>query len=112
LAYRYRNRELRKRYVRMVARGLLRLMREDLRNLLRLKIPLLTFAIPFYGLKAYFLYRRGQLTVSRFEDHVANVFLHRDFQHPPQGRPVVFAVTRILSLARDIDTRKELEEVC
>ncbi|MGB6043747.1 MAG: hypothetical protein WBF93_11375 [Pirellulales bacterium] len=36
--------------------------------------------------------------------------LHREYHHAAGGRPAVVAINRVLSLAKDIDTRGELAE--
>lgn len=110
LAYRYRNRELRHRYVRMVARSLWRFFEEDLRNLFRLQWPILTISIPYHASAAFFKYRRGTGTVADFERAVARGFLHRRHLHDAQDRPVVFSVSPIAAFAKDIDTIAEFTE--
>ncbi len=110
LAYRYRNRDLRQRYVRMVARSLWRFLREDLRNLLRCQLPVLTVSIPYHALTAFFKYRRRTATVTDFERAVANGFLHRRHLHEAHDRPVVFSVSPIAAFAKDIDTIAEFTE--
>jgi hypothetical protein len=110
LAYRYRNRDLRRRPWRMVASGLGRLLWADLRSLLMGRLPILTLSIPYHGLKGYYRFRRGKLTPREFEYRLAKTFLHRDFHRAAHGRPVVFAITSILSFAKDIDTVAELAE--
>lgn len=110
LAYRYRNRELRRRYLRMVARSLWRFFQEDLQNLVRGQLPGLTVSIPYHALTAFFKYRRGTAAVADFERAVARGFLHRRHVHDARDRPVVFSVTPITSFAKDIDTIAEFTE--
>jgi len=110
LAYRYRNRDLRQRYVRMVARSLWRFLREDLQNLFRFQLPILTVSIPYYALTAFFRYRRGTATLADFERAVAKGGLHRRHLHDAPHRPVVFSVSPIASFAKDIDTTAEFTE--
>jgi len=111
VAYRFRNRDMRWRHLQIVAHGLGRLIWEDMRGLMRGRWPLLSVAIPYHGLRAYYLWRRGQLSLRGFEHAVNRAFLHRRFQRHNGGRPVVFAATRILSFAKDIDTVAELAEL-
>ena len=111
LAYRYRNRDLRRRYVRMVARSLWRFLREDLQNLFRFQLPILTVSIPYHALTAFFKCRRRKATVADFERAVAKGFLHRQHLADAHGRPVVFAVSSTLAFAQDIDTTAEFNEV-
>jgi len=110
LAYRYRNRDLRWRHVQILARGLGRLLWEDFRQLCLGKLPVLTISIPLHGLRGYHRLRRGVLTPHDFEHGVAKTLLHRRYQAAAGGRPVVFAITRLLSFAKDIDTVAELAE--
>ena len=107
---RYRNRDLRQRYVRMVARSLWQLLQEDVRNLFTFQLPILTVSIPYHALAAFFRYRRGKATVGDFERAVAKGFLHRRHLHDAHGRPVVFSLSPIRSFAKDIDTIDEFAE--
>ena len=110
LMYRYRNREIHKRQFRMITRSLRTLVAEDLHDLFSLKLPVLTVSIPYYGLRAYYRLRHRTLTLPDFESAVAKAFVRREFHHFAHGRPVVFAITQILSFAKDIDTKAELAE--
>ncbi len=110
VAYRYRNRDLRQRYVRMVARSLWQLLQEDVGNLFTFQLPILTVSIPYHALAAFFRYRRGKATVGDFERAVAKGFLHRRHLHDAHGRPVVFSLSPIRSFAKDIDTVDEFAE--
>ncbi len=112
LMYRYRNRDIRKRPFRMIARGLGSLVVEDFRQLFSSEFPGLTVSIPYGVLRAYYRLRRQQVTLSDFESVVAKCFVRSIFHRRAQGRPVVFAITRILSFAKDIDTQAELAEAC
>ena len=111
LAYRHRNLDLRKRWLPMLARGLGRLMFEDVRNLFRLKPSALSITIPRQCLRAYKKYSRGELTVPDFGDAAARVLLHRDYRGAANVRPVQFAVTPIVSFAKDVDTVAEMDEL-
>jgi hypothetical protein len=111
LAYRYRNRMLRKRYLGITTRMLGTLIGEDIRNLASGKLPTLTFSVPYHGLSAYFKYQRHHLTLRDFEQAVCSIMLHRAFQRRSDGRPVVCSVSPLVSFAKDIDTFSELEEL-
>ncbi len=111
VAYRFRNRDMRWRHLQVVTHGLGRLLWEDLRQFFTGSMPLLTISIPYHGLRAYYLWRRGELTLRDFEHAIGCAFLHRRDRGRNGGRPVVFARTRILSLAKDIDTVAELAEL-
>lgn len=107
LAYRHRNLPLRRRVLPMLVRGLGELVRQDFRNLRRGQFPLLSFSIPWHLWSAYRQMQRGTLTVAGLEAHAAKVLLHRESRSGP--RPVVISLSRVLSLAQDIDSRAELE---
>ena len=111
LAYRYRNRELHQRHVRMVVRSLWRLIQEDLKNLAAFQLPILTVSIPYHALAAFFKCRRRKATMADFERAVAKGFLHRKHLSDAHGRPVVFSVSSTLAFAKDIDTAAEFDEV-
>jgi hypothetical protein len=110
LAYRYRNWTPRQRMPPMLVRGVGMMLLEDLRNLRRAQLPILTLSIPWHLLGAYRDLQKHRLTVPDQERHVAGVLLHRRFRHAE--RPVVIALTRILSFAQDIDTRDEFAAAC
>lgn len=65
LAYRYRNRDMHHRYVPLVFRSLSRLLAEDIRNLFRLQLPILTVSLPCRGLSCYNRLRRKTLTITQ-----------------------------------------------
>lgn len=110
LAYRHRNTPLIRRAFAMSLQGLGVLLYQDLRNLFRLQLPVLTLSIPYICWRAYLAYSAGRLSVSGFEKAVSRLFVHRACHHRNGGRPVVFAITDILSLAKDMDTKAELHE--
>ena len=111
LAYRHRNLDLRKRWLPMLARGLGRLMFEYVRNLFRLRPSALSITIPRQCLRAYKKYSRGELTVPDFGDAAARVLLHRDYRGAAKISPVQFAVTPLVSFAKDVDTVAEMDEL-
>jgi hypothetical protein len=111
LMYRYRNREIHKRHFRIIARGLGTLVTEDLHDVSSLKLPLLTVSLPYYALRDRYRLRHRALTIPDIESAVAMAFLRRESHHAAHNRPVVIAITRILSFAKDIDTKAELAEV-
>ena len=110
VAYWYRNRDLRTRYVQLAAEAFRRLLIEDLRGITSLRLPLFSFSIPFHGLRAYYKFLREQLTLREFEHRVAKTLVRRAFHSSGNNRPVRFTVTNILAFAKDIDTKAELAE--
>ncbi len=111
LAYRYRNRPLWQRALGMTMQGVGALMAQDFGSLMHARPSLLSLSIPFHCVASYLRYRSGHFGVSDLERVFAKVFLHRGAQVDHGNRPVVFAITRALSLAKDIDTRAELDEL-
>ena len=111
LAYRYRNRQLHRRFTGLTLRAIGALIAADIQNLRSFQLPVLTVSLPLCGLWGYYKYRRNQLTLPEFEDIIAAAFLHRAYNHRGGERPVVFSVTSMLSFAKDIDTIAEFEEV-
>jgi hypothetical protein len=103
LAYRYRNRVLENRYIGMTCGAMGTLMAQDLRNLARLQVPVLTFQLPYLGLRGFSRYRRGTATLRDVENFLAKTCLHRRFHGAAGGRPVVISISAMLSFAKDID---------
>ncbi len=111
LAYRYRNRSLRKRFFGMSGRALAALAAQDIRNLREFQLPVLTFVLPFAGLRDLFKYRRGTATLHDHERFLRRALLHRRFLSANDNRPVVISLTGLQAFARDVDSRGELEEL-
>lgn len=108
-AYRYRNWPLRDRFLPILRRGLGLLIKQDLLNLRRFQLPLLTVSMPWHLLRAYRGIRRATLTLSDFERHLARTVLHRHYLN--SARPFVITLTQHVAFAKDIDTRAELDEL-
>ncbi len=111
LAYRYRNRVLNKRYMGITLGALGTLLTQDIRNLARFQLPVLTIGVPYVGLRGYFRYQRGKATLGDVEEFLKRAFLHRQYHRAAGGRPVVISITTLLSFAKDIDTKAELDEL-
>ncbi len=111
LAYRYRNRELWQRRLRMIAHGLGRLVLEDIREVLQLQPPIVTASLLYSTWRGYRSYRRKTATIDQVEQAIATAFLHRPARQTAGPRPVVFHLTEIVSFAKDIDTLEELAEI-
>lgn len=107
LAYKYRNRPVRQRILPMLFRGLMTLATQDVRNLGRGQIPILTLSIPWQFLRAVLAFQRRTLTISEFEHRIGQVLLHRSFRGSPDT--VVVTLTEIRSFAQDIDSEREYE---
>jgi hypothetical protein len=109
LAYRYRNRPLRKRALPMLIRGVGMMAMQDFRNLAAGQLPLLTFSIPWHVMRAYSEFRHQALTRAALERHLGRILLHRGYRR--NHRPVVVALSRNLAFAQDVDTQAELDAV-
>jgi hypothetical protein len=111
LAYRYRNRAVYERAIRMTLPALATMMAEDLRILASLHLSGRTFSVPFLAFRAYRKFLAERLTLHDLETVVAKTLVEPDFHRRVEKRSVVFELTRIQSFAKDIDTRAELEEL-
>lgn len=110
LAYRYRNRAVYERAIRMTLPALATMMAEDLRILASFHLSGRTFSIPYLAFRAYRQFRAETLTIHDLETLVAKILVEPDFHRQVNKRSVVLKLTRIQSFAKDIDTRAELEE--
>ena len=111
LAYRYRNRGVYERAIRITLRAMETTMAEDLRTLASLHLSGLTFSVPYLVFRAYRKLCAGTLTMHDIETLVAKIIVQHAFQRRVGKQSIVFSVTRIQAFAKDIDTRAELEEV-
>ncbi len=111
LAYRYRNRVLEKRYLGITMGAVGTLLRQDIRNVFQWQLPVLTWGVPWRGLRGYYRYRRGRATLGDVEDFLTHAFLHRRFHSLAGGRPLAISTTSLVAFAKDIDTKAELEEL-
>ncbi len=84
------------------------LLRQDVQNLAAGQLPVLAASIPWHVVRAYREMQKQTLTVESLERHMGRVILHRNYRRT--NRPVVVALTRILSFAQDIDSQAELDE--
>ena len=111
LAYKYRNLALEKRRAGITYGAIGALIAQDIRNLLELQLPVLTFVLPYVGLRDFLKYRRGTVSLRDHEYFLKKSFLHRRYHRAADDRPVVISTTSLLSFAKDIDTKAELEEL-
>ena len=110
LAYRFRNRSVYERVIRITLRAVGLWLADDMRRIRSLRWPGRIVAAPYGIFATYRRYSRGRLTVP---DLAAE--LTRQIMEPRRtgayDHPVAMVVTRIRSFAKDIDTRPELEEI-
>ena len=110
LAYRFRNRSVYERVIRITLRVLGLWLADDLRSVASFRWPGRVVAAPYGIFRTYVRYCLERLAVSDLAAELTRQIMApgrtRGFDHP-----VAMAVTRIRSFAKDIDTRPELEEI-
>ena len=110
LAYRFRNRGLYERIVRITLRVMGLWLADDLRRVASFQWPGRIVAAPYGIFRLYVKYCLERVTVPGLAAE-----LTRQIMVPGRTRgldhPAAIAVTRIRSFAKDIDTRPELEEI-
>ncbi len=111
LVYAERNRDYEQRRRDIVFRLMGVLLWRDLMNVLRLQPPLLTYSAIRYGLGAFMAWRRNELTIERLATGIEKMVVHRKYHRRPASGCVRIVITPHMSLAKDIDTREELDEV-
>ena len=110
LAYRYRNRGVYERAIRMTLRAVGTLLAEDLRTLASFRASALTLSLPYRVFGVYKKLSAQQLTVNDLETMAAKIVIAPKFHRQVPEKSFVLSITDIQSLAKDIDTRGELEE--
>ncbi len=110
LAYRFRNRSVYERTVRITLRVLGLWLADDIRKAASLRWPGRVVAAPYGIFRTYFRYCRGSLTVPELAAELARQVMVPGTT-PRTAHPVAMVVTPIRSFAKDIDTRQELEEI-
>ena len=110
MAYRYRNRSVYERVIRITLRAVGLWLEEDGRLLRNFRCPGRTVAAPYGILKTYLRYTARRLTVPELAAELSRQIMVRD-DAGDMPHPVAMTVTRIRSFAKDIDTRGELEEI-
>jgi hypothetical protein len=107
LGYRTRNRPIRYRRSYMLRHVLWTLVRQDLIQLLALRLPTVTWDTVRGGLRSAAGLYRGTLTLAELEDDMRRVFVLRSHRQRHPERRVRMPLLRALSIARDIDTVEE-----
>jgi len=111
IAYATRNRPIDQRRNVMVRRLLLGLLAADLRSLLGLRSPTLTWTLIRVGVAAAGELRRGTITRARLEDSLRLLFVKKQHRKLFPGRRVVVPIIDDLSIAMDVDTEEEAREL-
>lgn len=107
LIYRTRNRPIEYRRAVMLRGILFELLYQDLRHLLHLRLPNLTWSVLGSGLPAVEALKAGTITRARLEAAVRRIFVTARHRRLFPKRRVVMPVVDELSLALDIDTEEE-----
>ena len=111
LAYRSRNKPISYRRTYILQRILLSLFWEDLKGILRLHPPLITWEIVSNGLALARGLREGELDELELGRLVRNIYVFRHHRRQYPKRLGRLPVLPGLSLAKDIDTEEEAREV-
>ena len=110
LAYRFRNRSLYERIIRITLRVMGLWLADDLRRIASFQWPGRIVGAPYGIFRMYYRYCVKRVTVPDLAAELTRQIMvpgrTRGFDHP-----VAMAVTRLRSFAKDIDTRTELEEI-
>jgi len=110
-AYATRNRGILYRLVRMIGAVFGGLIFEDLKLLMHFKMPTLTYTVIRNGIDLALHLRRGVVTADELAERLRRMFVsyrHRRKYPDRRGR---FALLPGLSMAKDIDTEEEAEEI-
>lgn len=110
LAYRFRNRSVYERMIRITLRALGLWLVDDLRGVASFHCPGRVVAAPYGIFKAYLRYRLERFTVRDLSTELSRQIMVPG--HMPGIAPrAAVVVSRIRSFAKDIDTHQELAEV-
>lgn len=111
LAYRSRTRPVLARFLYIASGVLFFLLRRDLMNLVRLKPPFLTPIVLFNAALLSHRLGSGSITQRQVETHLHQIFGNEPHRRKYRDRTGRVPVLEGLSLARDIDTEEEAEEL-
>ena len=110
LIYRTRNRPIAYRRRVMLPGIIFELLFQDLRHLLGLRLPNLTWTVLHSGLPAVRELKAGTITRAHLEEAVRRIFVTARHRRRYPGRRVLMPLVEGLSLALDIDTEEEARE--
>ena len=111
LAYRTRNRPIATRRSTMLRRVFFGLLIQDLKNLLAFHPPTLTWTVVRNGLRMASRLQEGLLRQEDLEIAVSRIVMRRRFLRRHPERRARLPVLEGLSLAKDIDTEQEANQV-
>ncbi len=110
-AYRTRNRSISYRRTVMLRAVMGHLLRLDLRRVLRFRLPSVTWSVVRTGSSAARSLMAGTITRGVLEQAVATLLVKRDAMRAAPGCGVQLPIVDALSLALDMDTREEAEQM-
>ena len=108
LAYRTRNRSVAYKRAVMLRMLLASLLAQDVKLLLGLRIPSRTVTVTGSGLRLARALRAGPIQLAELERLIGNIFLRA---HVPEERGIRLPLVDIVSLAEDIDTEEEADQL-
>lgn len=111
LAYRTRNRSVTSRQVTMMLTEIGRFLWQDVRHVLALRAPLLTIVMMSTGVRIVSALRAGTLDVGMLERGMRRMLVTARAQRRSPPPRVRFPLVDAVSLARDVDTEEEAEEL-
>jgi len=111
IGYSTRNRPINRRRIAMVRGVLLELLYQDLRHLLGLRLPTLTWSVLGAGIPAATALREGRITRARLEDAMRRIFVKYRHRRRHPERRILVPLVEGLSLALDVDTVEEAREI-
>lgn len=111
MGYRTRNRPIASRRTALVRQFVGRTLAQDLKHLLTLRTPNLTWSIVVEGMRAARKLRRGAIARQELERAVRSIFVKTRHRRRYPDRGVHLPILEGLSLAEDIDTVEEARAV-
>ncbi len=109
IAYRTRNKPIEYRRGYMIRQLIWGLLAGDLRNIIKLRLPNLTWSVISAGIASASKLKSGTATRQELEDWSRTIFIKTRHRKRYPGRGVSLPQMHALSLAEDIDTEEEAE---
>ncbi len=110
LAYRFRNRSIYERVIRITLGAMGLWLADDLRSVGSFRCPGRIVGAPYGIFRTHWRYSQERLTVPGLAAELTRQIMVPG-RTPGTAHPAAMVVTRIRSFAKDIDTRQELEEI-
>jgi len=110
IAYRTRNRPIQVRRKEMLRHTLTDLLFQDVRHIIRMQVPRLTWTVITSGFALARELKAGTITVERLCAGVRNILIKYRHRKEFPERRILMPVMDAISLAKDIDTVEEARE--